>query len=1662
MLINILHVIELIIIALLLLVSTTTSASSTLKNDDVYIPKRTLIPTVHDHSHSHDGPEYIKPGPLIDAPFITGKHGQKLHTDIVNGNLLVIEEHIIIGEVDDEGNIKELYEPFKPKVRTSRVDRNERRLGATLQHYNTWPGPTFWEGGYVPIHIQDSMVEPMLGNLMHAMEELEANTPVRFRIIENTTHPTQFSQETLMKKPLTMQEQKYLQKLEDSIAKNKSLGYMNVRSGLNTGCNAALGRTTYNSGGRIQFNNDGSCPHKTSVHELMHSLGFYHEQSRADRDAYVAVNIAAVKTGKEHNFYAYTGRNNYLGHDLFEYDYASVMHYPETAFLNTSTGFTKTITIDNAKKTKFINDHHYGNDFKVGSVDTLSKIDIQSLDATYLKCRNDVPFHSTIAMSSQSNNIADEIATVDEDKSTYPGKLDSEYAYSQYGSSALFDKDIVTEAYPYEDKVSGEKSWALTYSQVQYYQNLTINIDSNNGNCVDSIIIRWAQSPNGKYTIAYTKAGTSEPVVESRFSHQSYVLEEKLDYINFDECTNLEKLEIETGLSRTTRIAEIELLKNIVPDWVSYPFGPCVLKYDDQSKTMMKIRERSVHCRTDEGLCFSEHRCTKGKPAVYETCENQVSIKHWWDFDPKSFGITYESQKVMYMKFDNIGDIFKGGYIGNNEGTEKVAARQPSRLMELNPNRYSKHVFEAYTDLVITHEMTNAKCARMCSGYEYSGTYSSIFNERWCSCFTLKQGYTIDSISWLYQRSESALEEEYYGSMMSETCKGDMTQYCGGMFYANNDTGLADGYMTLSKVKDNYPTFPSKCSFEKYDKCDGLSNHQDWQTINTTKVTVGEEDGTTSGASATITTTPAINSEISNSNNPCQYGQGYYAEFSFNDGEYRRLVNESYMYNSKTFYKYENLENPARFLCLSGNRWKLLQVTATGEYDCSQGWYAATDVIENPIPLWQENYNQTLDFLRTGAAFGKLTIGCMGRTTGWNSNRCSSQRFQLSEEFNNAKFELQNNDLYTLDHTLMQHPILNNVGGWGGVFKNIRRWQDGLYRWTYCVDIKCNSYYGFQAAFSTVPDNVFSNVIQFADYNGNPKGEFRTGCVEQVNAPVDCDSKVLVYDDPRNSYLSGKFTVLDGHYGDIIWYNGRFLQYPILKHGKKKDRYFGIVQSGNTYYWKYCNVITCGSSAGYYTRQSPSTAKPTNIFNTTFQLVTYENAPAGTYSGACISTSSSTTANVKDVCFHLRFVEMNRDNGQIFSSDYYLSPSLTHNDQFYWANAHGFDLIWNSYSSWIITKNMGKTYNLKVDHNETRGPKPSLLNRVAYPDINAYNNFVYPSNMQVRLECVSGVTKIALPTNTITENGCPNGNGCNQVMKPVVPFISANYPDMLRFSTDTFELPKGFTDLPKDSCRLNVDLYFGETSPKGIIVLFFQNTRIGDLRSIATTRLSTNFTYDSDEMPGWRRISVPINIQSTSQTGPFTYEMRIQSSYNGYYGDIAVDNFGFTDSCKYDVSVHTATTTSKYTAAEIATTTITSSGSPRSATTTAGWTYNPEPATTTEWKMPAVTTAGTAIPAMTTTKWTYKPEPATTTKFAMPTAAAAAAATTTTDAPNNNGQCQSREELINECKEKRGRWGWTCEDPNLKSDEGLCLNVNHVLNPNGACVEICDDVDGGK
>ena len=53
-------------------------------------------------------------------------------------------------------------------------------------------------------------------------------------------------------------------------------------------------------GGKSQDISIGSgCVHKGIIlHELMHALGFYHEQSRYDRDQYVSIDYSNIKSGK--------------------------------------------------------------------------------------------------------------------------------------------------------------------------------------------------------------------------------------------------------------------------------------------------------------------------------------------------------------------------------------------------------------------------------------------------------------------------------------------------------------------------------------------------------------------------------------------------------------------------------------------------------------------------------------------------------------------------------------------------------------------------------------------------------------------------------------------------------------------------------------------------------------------------------------------------------------------------------------------------------------------------------------------------------------------------------------------------------------------------------------------------------------------------------------------------------------------------------------------------------------------------------------------------------------------------------------------------------------------------------------------------------------------
>ncbi len=90
------------------------------------------------------------------------------------------------------------------------------------------------------------------------------------------------------------------------------------------GCSSNVGMI----GGRQNIRLGDGCERGNVIHEIAHSIGYWHEQSRDDRDSFVTIYLENVISGMEHNF------NQHIndGQDVGFYDYDSIMHYPRKAF----------------------------------------------------------------------------------------------------------------------------------------------------------------------------------------------------------------------------------------------------------------------------------------------------------------------------------------------------------------------------------------------------------------------------------------------------------------------------------------------------------------------------------------------------------------------------------------------------------------------------------------------------------------------------------------------------------------------------------------------------------------------------------------------------------------------------------------------------------------------------------------------------------------------------------------------------------------------------------------------------------------------------------------------------------------------------------------------------------------------------------------------------------------------------------------------------------------------------------------------------------------------------------------------------------------------------------------------------------------------------------
>ncbi|XP_034088645.1 low choriolytic enzyme-like isoform X1 [Gymnodraco acuticeps] len=107
------------------------------------------------------------------------------------------------------------------------------------------------------------------------------------------------------------------------VPKTTQRDYLDFFSG--SGCWSSLGRQ--DGGQRVSLKKNSCVSTSTVQHEVLHALGFNHEQVRSDRDEYVTILSQNIKTGKEHNFKK--KETNNLG---TPYDFDSVMHYGKHGF----------------------------------------------------------------------------------------------------------------------------------------------------------------------------------------------------------------------------------------------------------------------------------------------------------------------------------------------------------------------------------------------------------------------------------------------------------------------------------------------------------------------------------------------------------------------------------------------------------------------------------------------------------------------------------------------------------------------------------------------------------------------------------------------------------------------------------------------------------------------------------------------------------------------------------------------------------------------------------------------------------------------------------------------------------------------------------------------------------------------------------------------------------------------------------------------------------------------------------------------------------------------------------------------------------------------------------------------------------------------------------
>ena len=253
---------------------------------------------------------------------------------------------------------------YVKRIGTNYVLNGDIIVGSTLQRLaiyqsNNHDGAYIWPKGYVPVRIDKSMKsmktrsgESMYQNAIDAINVINVNTNIRLT-------------------PYTNQKD-YIR-----IMYTADTGYGGI---------SPIGRR----GGEQILYITRESDIGTVIHELLHSLGFWHEQSRYDRDQYVVIDTSNIKHEYRHNFQIEPGT------PTSAYDYQSIMHYGAYSF-----------AIDPKKPTIRCKNGNMVSDCTLGG-SLLSNNDIKGINTAYF-FNKDIPQKDYVAQLPY-NDLQTEIA----------------------------------------------------------------------------------------------------------------------------------------------------------------------------------------------------------------------------------------------------------------------------------------------------------------------------------------------------------------------------------------------------------------------------------------------------------------------------------------------------------------------------------------------------------------------------------------------------------------------------------------------------------------------------------------------------------------------------------------------------------------------------------------------------------------------------------------------------------------------------------------------------------------------------------------------------------------------------------------------------------------------------------------------------------------------------------------------------------------------------------------------------------------------------------------------------------------------------------------------------------------------------------------------------